>query len=108
MHGIDQHRDVFGWCVLADAVTEVEDVAIERAGSSQAIEARHRLVAHHSVVMNPAYVHITKRSLAEQARVAERLAAQGVYSIGRYGRWTYCSIEDNLVEAKSLAAELSR
>jgi hypothetical protein len=26
-----------------------------------------------------------------------------VYSIGRYGGWTYCSIEDNIVEARALA-----
>jgi hypothetical protein len=32
------------------------------------------------------------------------LATRGVYSIGRYGSWTYCSIEDNIVEARDLAA----
>ena len=32
----------------------------------------HRLVAWHSVVMDPAYVHITRKSLAETARVRER------------------------------------
>ena len=62
----------------------------------------HRLVAHHSVVMNPAYVHITRDSMAEQARLAALFAAHGVYSIGRYGGWTYCSIEDNIVEARAL------
>jgi protoporphyrinogen oxidase len=66
----------------------------------------HRLVAHHAVVMDPAYVHITTRSLAEQARTSELLRSQGVHSIGRYGRWTYCSIEDNIVEARALAASL--
>jgi hypothetical protein len=28
-----------------------------------------------------------------------------VYSIGRYGSWTYCSIEDNIVEARALAEQ---
>jgi protoporphyrinogen oxidase len=63
----------------------------------------HRLVAHHSVVMDPAYVHITRASLAEHARLSRILKANGVYSIGRYGGWTYCSIEDNIVEARALA-----
>jgi len=63
----------------------------------------HRLVAEHSVVMDPAYVHITKRSLAEHARLAGELRLQGVYPVGRYGGWTYCSIEDNIVEARALA-----
>lgn len=66
----------------------------------------HRLVSHHSVVLDPAYVHITKTSLAEVARLKEGLAARGVHSIGRYGSWTYCSIEDNIVEARALAEQL--
>ena len=35
-------------------------------------------------------------------------AANGIYSIGRYGGWTYCSIEDNIVEARALAAVSTR
>jgi len=64
----------------------------------------HRLVAYHSVVMDPAYVHITRRSISEQKRLSAQLQTHGVYSIGRYGGWTYCSIEDNIVEAQALAA----
>ena len=63
----------------------------------------HELVSHHSVVLDPAYVHITKGSLAEVERCKGALAEHGVRSIGRYGSWTYCSIEDNIVEARVLA-----
>lgn len=63
----------------------------------------HLLVAEHSVVLDPAYVHITQASMAEHARVRRLLEAAGVYSVGRYGGWTYCSIEDNLVETRALA-----
>lgn len=66
----------------------------------------HQLVAHHEVVMDPAYVHITKRSVAEHQRLAQQLAEQDVHSIGRYGRWTYCSIEDNILEARELVERL--
>ncbi len=52
--------------------------------------------------MDPAYVHITQRSLAEHARLAAQLQERGVWSLGRYGGWTYCSIEDNIVEARAL------
>ena len=62
-----------------------------------------RLVAEHSIVLDPAYVHITRASNTEVARHKELLAARGVYSAGRYGSWTYCSIEDNIVEARELA-----
>ena len=66
-----------------------------------------KLVSWHSIVMDPAYVHITARSLAETARTRAVLEAAGVFSLGRYGGWTYCSIEDNLVEARALAQRLS-
>jgi protoporphyrinogen oxidase len=65
-----------------------------------------RLVAEHSVVMDPAYVHITQASLAQQRQISARLAECGVWSLGRYGRWTYCAIEDNIVEARALVATL--
>ena len=75
---------------------------LEREG----IIAGHQLVAEHHVALDPAYVHITKGSLAETARLRALLAAKGVYSVGRYGGWTYCSIEDNLLETRALAAAL--
>jgi protoporphyrinogen oxidase len=74
---------------------------LERVG----VTSGHGLVDEHSVVMDPAYVHITRESMAEQRRVASVLAERGVYSIGRYGGWTYCSIEDNIVEARALVRE---
>lgn len=79
----------------------LEDLAAER------IVDGHRLVSHHHVVLDPAYVHITRRSLAETARLRDGLARAGVHSVGRYGGWTYCSIEDNLVETRALADALA-
>jgi protoporphyrinogen oxidase len=64
----------------------------------------HQLVAHHAVVMDPAYVHITGASQAEHHRLAAILAERDVHSIGRYGGWTYCAIEDNIVQARQLVA----
>jgi hypothetical protein len=68
----------------------------------EGLVGEHQLVAEHHVVMDPAYVHITRTSMAEVARLREALRAHGVNSIGRYGGWTYCSIEDNIVEARAL------
>jgi protoporphyrinogen oxidase len=76
----------------------LDDLERERVVTGQ------RLVAEHSVVLDPAYVHITKRSLSEHARLAAQLKQHGVWSIGRYGGWTYCAIEDNIVEARSLVS----
>jgi len=53
--------------------------------------------------MNPAYVHINTKSAKALNEYKQELSMKNVYSIGRYGSWTYCSIEDNIIEAKLLA-----
>jgi protoporphyrinogen oxidase len=73
----------------------------------EAIVTDHQLVADHHVVLDPAYVHITQASLAETARLKAQLAGHDVHSVGRYGGWTYCSIEDNLIETRALAQRLT-
>ncbi len=67
----------------------------------------HQLVDHHSVVLNPAYVHITSDSQAAFQDLSHTLRCANIHSIGRYGGWTYCSIEDNIVEARALAARFN-
>jgi protoporphyrinogen oxidase len=92
-----------------DAPVDVEG-ARERALSdlrAEGVISDQRLVAHHAVVMNPAYVHITRAAQAEVGRLRPALAAHGVHSIGRYGAWTYCSIEDNIVEARALVEAMA-
>jgi len=91
-----------------DAVVDVEAArgrvleGLRRAG----VVTDQQLVSSHHVVMNPAYVHITNRSMEAFTRLSGALSAEGVHSIGRYGGWTYCSIEDNVVEARNLATRL--
>ncbi len=77
------------------------DLARERIVEGQ------RLVSFHQTVLDPAYVHITAQSLVEHRRLAVELTAAGVHPVGRYGGWTYCSIEDNIVETRALARRLS-
>ncbi|MCA9580314.1 MAG: FAD-dependent oxidoreductase [Myxococcales bacterium] len=67
----------------------------------------HQLVSSHAIILDPAYVHITKASTADVERHRESLASKGVFSAGRYGSWTYCSIEDNIVEARALARSIA-
>jgi len=62
----------------------------------------HKLVDHQFIVMDPAYVHITKESEKSYKNFCNYFNSKGVYSIGRYGSWTYCSIEDNIIQAKEL------
>ena len=65
-----------------------------------------RLVDYQSIIMDPAYVHITEASKKDVVEKKDMLSNYGIYSIGRYGSWTYCSIEDNIKEAQNLATSL--
>lgn len=67
----------------------------------------HELVSYDSVTMNPAYVHVNKQSDADKRTKMQELSKNNVYSIGRYGDWKYCSIEDNIIEAKELAKKIN-
>ena len=62
-----------------------------------------KLVDYETVLMKPAYVHISKERQEAISRYKSILKEKDIYSIGRYGSWTYCSIEDNILEAKEVA-----
>ncbi len=74
--------------------------------AAEGVVQDHELVSWHSVVLDPAYVHITEASRAEHARLREVFGSTGIHSVGRYGGWTYCSIEDNMIETRALAERL--
>ena len=59
----------------------------------------HVLVSKSVVVMNPAYIHLSQNSISDAKKQLEKLQNLDIFSIGRYGEWTYCSIEDNIVSA---------
>lgn len=62
-----------------------------------------QVVDYESIVINPAYVHITEEGRRFVQEAMETLAKSNVYSIGRYGAWTYCSMEDSMIQANKLA-----
>ena len=65
-----------------------------------------KLIDHEIVLMNPAYVHVTEKSKEMLDFYKKKLAKDNIYSIGRYGSWRYCSIEDNILEARELAGDI--
>lgn len=95
-----------GFPMGARIEVEAERKRVLKDLRAEGIVNGQRLIAEHYVILSPAYVHITSQSIAEHARLAAELAKFGVYSIGRYGNWTYCSIEDNIVEARRLMTNL--
>ena len=66
----------------------------------------HNLVAYNALIINPAYVHITQKSNDIVNCLRKKLADNDVYTIGRYGKWTYCSIEDCMLDAMKLAMDI--
>lgn len=89
----------------ADATLDVDAERTRVLGDlrREGIVDGHELVSEHHIVLDPAYVHVSRPALAEQARLRPVMEAAGVYAVGRYGGWTYCSIEDNLLETRELA-----
>ncbi|WP_124782178.1 protoporphyrinogen/coproporphyrinogen oxidase [Escherichia albertii] len=66
----------------------------------------HKLVSFSSIVMNPAYVHINNKLDKIKNTIKKELSDFNVYTIGRYGDWKYCSIEDSMIDAINLAKEI--
>lgn len=67
------------------------------------IISAHQLKSYNFLEMNPAYVHITERSNQYVKNMFQKMKKYGMYSIGRYGGWKYCSIEDCMLEAIALS-----
>ncbi len=63
----------------------------------------HNLLSYKCLIANPAYVHITKDSLKIVKKAKEYLKNYNIFTIGRYGNWTYCSMMDCVEEANRLA-----
>lgn len=87
----------------ADTAAHLERALAELRRSG--IVGDHRLVSHMAMVLDPAYVHISAASEAAAADATRTLNAKGVFPLGRYGQWTYCSIEDNILSALDLARD---
>lgn len=61
-----------------------------------------KVIDYNYFIMDPSYVHIsdyTKNLLKEKN---DMFVKNNIFSIGRYGGWTYCSIEDNITESLTL------
>ncbi|MBU2925112.1 FAD-dependent oxidoreductase [Colwellia sp. 1_MG-2023] len=65
------------------------------------------LIDYEFIVMDPAYVHINSQGEQFKEEQKKSLEKHNVYTAGRYGNWTYCSIEDNMVEARDLSKAIA-
>lgn len=67
----------------------------------------HRIIDYEAILMNPAYIHINSKHNLEINEVISQLRKKEIYTIGRYGRWKYCSIEDSMQDAVNLSSALN-
>lgn len=66
----------------------------------------NELECYMSIIMDPAYVHITEKANEKIKKLKQFWQEKQIYTIGRYGAWTYCSMEDCMLEAEKIAKEI--
>ena len=70
------------------------------------VDDTFKLVKYESIIMDPAYVHIDTLHDKLVKEIINDLETKNVYSVGRYGSWTYSSMEDAMLQSKELVEKL--
>lgn len=87
-------------------VNEQLNLTLENLKKHGIIDDTMKLEEYVSIIMDPAYVHINGETDKKIENLKTTLSNNQIYTIGRYGAWTYCSMEDCMLEAKKLAQGL--
>lgn len=82
------------------------NLTLDNLKKQNIIDDTFKLEEYVSIVMDPAYVHINSKTDKKVKEYFKDLENKNVYSIGRYGGWTYCSMEDCMLEAKKLVEKI--
>lgn len=70
------------------------------------ITVDNELEEYNYVIMNPAYVHINNQHMEQIKELFKDFENKNIYSIGRYGAWKYCSMEDCILDATNLSEKI--
>ncbi len=94
-----------------DVITEDEIInqlklTLENLKKDGIIDDSVKLVDYMSIIMDPAYVHISTETTKKIDSLKNEFKSNNIYTIGRYGAWIYNSMEDSMVVAKELAESL--
>lgn len=92
--------------IADDMIKEQLDLTLMNLKRAGIITDDMKLVDYVSIVMDPAYVHISSDTNSKIEDLKSKFKKQNVYTIGRYGAWIYNSMEDSMVVAKELAENL--
>lgn len=70
------------------------------------VEENNKLVDYEALLLDPAYVHVHNNTNKDVESFFKKIKEDNIYSLGRYGAWVYCSMEDCMLEAEKLAQEI--
>jgi protoporphyrinogen oxidase len=96
--GFNQNREIDISAEMNSAIDSLDEIGIVKD---------HDCLATHSVVMDPAYCYLNPETVTFVDKMRTKLQKSNVHLLGRYSEWEYCSVEDNVRDAKQLAAELN-
>ena len=83
------------------------DEALEVISEMGATVGRENVAVWKVRTIDYAYVIYDMAYLTARNRVMENLAAAGVHSIGRYGKWVYASMEDAFIDGRDTARKIA-
>ena len=88
-------------------IDEQLKLTLDNLKKHRIIDDSMQLEEYISIIMDPAYVHINGETNKKIQELKDFLNRNQIYTIGRYGAWTYCSMEDCMLEAKKLSQNLN-
>lgn len=97
--GFDKNANIDIPKELENTLKNLEKVGIK--------DSNNELESYEAIIMNPAYVHINKDTQEKIDKILLENEDLGFYTLGRYGKWTYNSMEDSMLWAKELADKLN-
>ena len=93
--------------ITEEEINRQLELTLKNLKEQEIIDDETKLVDYVAILMDPAYVHIEKNTDKEIRTLLNDFAKDNIYSIGRYGAWTYCSMEDAMLQAKDLYDKLT-
>lgn len=93
-----------------DVINTDQQLALTMEGLKRVgiIDDEMVLVDKSIIVMDPAYVHINTQTDQKIMKLKSQLQSRNIYTTGRYGKWTYSSMEDCMVWAYEITQQLGK
>jgi hypothetical protein len=91
----------------ASDYAQLREASLEGLRRCGILRRGDRIVAEQYNSIDPGYVLFDRFRQQNLPVLLAWLKKHGIISAGRYGAWTYCSMEDNILEGRRLAEALA-